>query len=96
MSVIYQDVKLERGYRIDLLVENQIVVELKAGEQITPVHDATALTDLKLANKALGLLINFNVAVLKDGIRRYIWQEKKEFIREATGVCRENATEIHG
>jgi len=64
-------VKLECGYRIDLLVNGRIVVELKAIEAIAPVHEAIVLTYLRLSGCKLGLLINFNVAVLKDGIRRF-------------------------
>lgn len=67
-----KDVKLECGYRIDLLVAGQIVVELKAVDSFVPVHEAIVLTYLKLSDKRIGLLINFNVAKLKDGIRRFI------------------------
>jgi len=71
LPVVYKDVKLECGYRIDLLVNGRIVVELKAIEAIAPVHEAIVLTYLRLSGCKLGLLINFNVAVLKDGIRRF-------------------------
>jgi GxxExxY protein len=70
---VYKDVKLECGYRIDLLVEGRIVVKLKAVDALAPIHEAIVLTYLKLANRPLGLLINFNIPVLKDGIRRYIF-----------------------
>ena len=70
--VIYKDIKLDCGYRIDILVENSVVVELKVVDAIIPVHEAQVLTYMKFANKPLGLLINFNVRLLKDGIRRYI------------------------
>ncbi|HSB74132.1 MAG TPA: GxxExxY protein, partial [Terriglobales bacterium] len=60
------------GYRIDLLVGNTVVVELKAVEQLLPVHEAQLLTYLRLAQKSVGLLINFNVPLLKDGIRRRV------------------------
>ena len=70
--VIYDETKLEAGFRIDVLVERQLIVELKAIEGLTPVHQAQVLTYLKLTGFRLGLLINFNVAVLKDGIRRVI------------------------
>jgi GxxExxY protein len=86
VAVIYKGAKLECGYRIDLLVENRVVVELKAIEQIAPIHEAVVLTYLKLSNKNVGLLVNFHVPVLKDGIRRYLWREKKEFTTEATEV----------
>lgn len=70
--VVYKDVKLECGYRMDFLVEGRIVVELKAVEALAPVHEAIVLTYLRLSGCKLGLLINFNVPVLKDGIRRFI------------------------
>jgi GxxExxY protein len=90
IPVIYKGVKLECGYRIDLLVERRIVVELKAIEQIAPIHEAIVLTYLKLSGNSVGLLINFHVAILKDGIRRYIWKEKKEFTTEAAEARRDN------
>jgi len=65
-------VKLECGYRIDLLVESRIIVELKSVEALAPIHEAIILTYIRLSERRLGLLINFNVAVLKDGIKRYI------------------------
>lgn len=72
VPVIYKEIKLECGYRIDLLVENTVVIELKAVDAFIPVHEAQILTYLKFANKSLGLLINFNVTLLKNGIRRFI------------------------
>ncbi len=71
VPVVYKDVKLECGYRMDILVEDRIVLELKSVEALAPVHEATILTYLRLSGRSLGLLINFNVAILKDGIRRY-------------------------
>lgn len=68
--VVYESVRLDVGYRIDLLVENTIIVELKACEAIAPVHRVHLLSYLKLTNKPLGLLLNFHVALLKDGIVR--------------------------
>ena len=70
LPLVYKDVKLDVGYRIDLLVENRVIVELKAVESLTDVHTAQMLTYLRLANCKLGLLINFNVLLLKDGIKR--------------------------
>jgi GxxExxY protein len=70
MPLIYEEVKLDCGYRIDLFVENEIVLELKAFEFLNDIHLAQILTYLKLANKPTGLLINFNVPKLKDGIKR--------------------------
>jgi GxxExxY protein len=72
VPVIYKEVKLECGYRIDLLVEGKIVVELKSIEGLAPIHEAIILTYLRLSGHKVGLLINFNVTVLKDGVRRFI------------------------
>lgn len=72
VPVVYKETKLECGYRLDLLVEGQIVVELKSVEHLGPIHEAIMLTYLRLSGHRLGLLINFNVSVLKDGIRRFI------------------------
>ena len=69
--VVYKEIKLECGYRIDILVENLVVVELKVVDAIAPVHEAQILTYMKFANKSIGLLINFNVTLLKNGIKRY-------------------------
>jgi GxxExxY protein len=70
LPVIYKSVKLDCGYRIDIVVENQVVVELKTVEKIAPVHEAQLLSYLKLTGIKTGLLLNFHVAVLKDGIIR--------------------------
>ncbi len=70
MPLVYKEVKMECGYKMDLLVEKRIVVELKSVEALNDVHVAQVLTYLKLSDCKLGLLINFNVARLKDGIRR--------------------------
>lgn len=72
VPIIYKDIKLECGYRIDLLVENQVVVELKSVDAINPVYEAQILTYMKFAQKKIGLLMNFNVLRLKDGLKRYI------------------------
>ncbi len=72
IPVVYKEIKLDCGYRAELLVENEVVVELKAQDVILPVHEAQILTYLRFANKKIGLLINFNVTVLKNGIRRFI------------------------
>ena len=71
VPVVYKEIKLECGYRIDILVENSVIIELKTVEEFNPVHEAQILTYMKFANKSLGLLINFNVSLLKNGIRRY-------------------------
>jgi len=72
VPIIYKEIKLDHGYRIDLLVENKVVVELKTVETFTDVHFAQVLTYLKIGNFHLGLLLNFNVLRLKDGIKRFI------------------------
>jgi GxxExxY protein len=72
LPLSYKGLKLDCSYRIDLLVEDEVVVELKSVEQTLPVHSAQLLTYLKAANKQIGLLINFNVPVLKEGIRRIV------------------------
>ncbi len=72
MPVVYKDVKLECGYRLDFLVAGSVVVELKAVESIAPIHEAIVLTYLRLSECKVGLLINFHVRVLKDGIRRFV------------------------
>lgn len=70
LPVEYKGVKLDCGYRLDILVENRLIVELKACESLQPIHEAQLLTYLKLTGIKVGLLINFNVPVLKEGIRR--------------------------
>ena len=73
LPVVYHDVRLDCGYRIDLLGEEKVIVELKAVERVKPIHTAQLLSYLKLSGCKLGLLINFNVKVLKNGIRRLIY-----------------------
>ena len=68
--VIYDGLEIKVGYRLDLLVEDLIIIELKAVEQLAPIHQAQLLTYLKLSSKQLGFLMNFNVPLIKDGIRR--------------------------
>jgi len=72
MPLIFEEVKLDCGYRIDLLVEKKLVIELKSVEALNDVHLAQTLTYMKLGNFKLGLLINFNVVTLKNGIKRVI------------------------
>ena len=72
MPLIYEEVKLECGYRIDILVEGKVVIEIKSVEALNDVHLAQTLTYMKLGGYKLGLLINFNVSLLKDGIRRVV------------------------
>jgi len=72
IPLVFEEVKLDCGYRIDLLVENSLVIEIKSVDSVNPVHLAQTLTYLKLGNYKLGLLINFNVLRLKDGIKRIV------------------------
>jgi GxxExxY protein len=72
MPVIYKEVRLDYGYRIDLLVENTIVIELKSVDELHELHVAQTLTYMKLGQFKIGLLINFNVPVLKDGLKRLV------------------------
>ena len=72
MPFIYKEVKMEIGYRIDLLVENKVIVEVKSLENLAPVHYAQVLTYLKLSDKKLALLINFNTKALRSGIHRIV------------------------
>ena len=72
LPIQYDELKLDSGLRIDMLIENAIVIELKAVENLLPIHEAQMLTYLKLSNCRLGFLINFNVAVIKSGIRRFV------------------------
>ncbi len=72
MPVIYKEVRLDYGYRIDLLVENTVVIELKSVEELHELHVAQTLTYMKLGQFKTGLLINFNVPVLKDGLKRLV------------------------
>ena len=72
LPVHYKGVNLDCGYRLDLVIENRLVMELKAVEQLLPVHEAQLLTYLKLSGMPLGLLVNFNVARLKDGLKRMV------------------------
>ncbi|NOX19510.1 MAG: GxxExxY protein [Chlorobi bacterium] len=72
MPFEYKEIKLDVGYRLDLLVENKVIIEIKSVETLAPVHYSQLLTYLKLADKRLGLLINFNTKYLKDGIHRIV------------------------
>jgi GxxExxY protein len=72
LPVVYEEVRIDLGYRLDLIVEECVIVELKAVEKLHPIHDAQLLTYLKLTGIRLGILINFNTRVIKDGIKRVI------------------------
>ena len=71
LPVVYKEIKLNHGYRIDLLVENQIVLELKTVDALIDVHEAQILTYMKLGNYKLGLLLNFQVKMMKDGLFKF-------------------------
>jgi GxxExxY protein len=72
IPLVYKGTELSKTYVIDILVESEIIIELKALEEILPVHEAQLISYLKLANKRLGFLINFNVPLLKNGFRRFV------------------------
>jgi len=72
LPVVYRDVHLDCGYRLDLLVENQIIIELKAIDALLPIHEAQLLSYLKLSGLKVGLLLNFNVRLLSNGIKRIV------------------------
>lgn len=72
LPIVFKEVKLDCGYRLDLLVSNSVIVEIKAVEVLLPVHEAQILTYLKVGGCKVGLLINFNVPVLRDGIKRIV------------------------
>jgi len=72
LPLVYKEIQLDAGYRIDLLVENRVIVEIKSVDAIAEIHKAQLMTYMKLANIKIGLLINFNVTKLKDGIVRWI------------------------
>jgi len=72
LPVVYGDVRLDAGYRLDILVEKKVIIELKAVEKILPIHEAQLLSYLKLSRCKLGFLLNFNVVKMKDGIRRMV------------------------
>jgi GxxExxY protein len=83
IPLLHKQIKLDCGFRLDLLVEGRVVVELKSIEGLAPVHQSIMLTYLRLSEHELGLLINFNVSVLKDGVCRFIMprESKKVFLR---------------
>jgi GxxExxY protein len=70
LPVVYKNVKLDCGYRLDIIIEDKLILELKAIEKLLPIHEAQLLTYLKITGLTLGLLINFNVPLLKDGVKR--------------------------
>jgi GxxExxY protein len=83
IPLVYKDLKLECGYRPDFLIAHRVVLELKSVESIAPIHDSVMLTYLRLSETHLGLLINFNVPILKDGIKRHVWHYEEKDNAEA-------------
>lgn len=77
LPIVYKGMQLEQGYRIDVLVEGSIVVELKVVEEVSPVHEAQVLSYLRLSGCQVGLLLNFNVKLLKDGIHRFAMSRRR-------------------
>ena len=76
LPIAYGDIQIDAGYRIDMLVENSVIIENKAVEQILPIHEAQILTYLKLKNCHLGFILNWNVPLMKNGIRRFVNNSK--------------------
>jgi GxxExxY protein len=84
LPVVYKEVKLDCGYRLDMVVDDEIILEIKAIEKLLPIHEAQLLSYLRLAKKRVGLLMNFHVPVLKDGLKRIVnefpdaeWEKKQ-------------------
>jgi len=99
IPLVYKDLKLECGYRLDFLIGKRVVVEIKSIETIAPIHETVMLTYLRLSESPIGLLINFNVPVLKDGVRRYVWHYKEKDNAETQSIAesrRESAMDIAG
>jgi GxxExxY protein len=96
IPLVYRDIKLECGYRLDFLVGGHVVVEIKSIEALAPIHESVMLTYLRLSRSPLGLLINFNVPVLKDGIRRYVWHYKEKDNAEAQSCAEARRDEEPG
>ncbi len=78
LPVVYKEVKLDCGYRLDFLVEGRVVLELKAVESLAPIHEAIVLTYLRLSGCQIGLLINFHTQILKDGIKRFVLNYRED------------------
>src|SRR5438045_6225803 len=86
LPVVYKDVKLDCGYRLDIVVEDAIIIEVKAIEQLAPIHDAQLISYLQLSGMKVGLLLNFHVRVLKNGLKRIV----NEFPDSAFSAVKEN------
>src|SRR5712692_3623572 len=86
LPVVYKNVKLDCGYRLDLVIEDRVIVEIKAVEKLTSVHEAQLLSYLRLYGGSVGLLINFHVSVLKNGVRRIVHQFPDSAISATSAV----------
>jgi GxxExxY protein len=99
LPIVYQGMKINAGYRIDLLVNDSIIIELKAVDRVEPIHEAQLLSYLRLADRRIGFLINFNVRLLKDGIRRLVLQSDLRVLRALRGENKpfavKNAVRLH-
>jgi len=85
IPVVYGTIRIDTGFRADLIVEDQVIVEIKSVEVVAPVHKKQLLTYLRLVDKRLGLLINFNAALIKDGITRIVNGLEEESLAKAQG-----------
>ena len=83
LPVVYRGVRLDCGYRTDLIVENDVIVEVKSVSRLEPIHNAQLLSYLKLSNRRVGLLINFNVKLLRQGLRRLVYNFPQSTVRVA-------------
>ena len=89
LPVVYKDVKLDCGYRLDLVVEDSVILEIKAVQELAPIHDAQLLSYLRLSGKSVGLIINFHVHVLKDGLKRVVNEFRDSAFSAPSAVKRE-------
>ena len=89
LPIVYREVKLDCGYRLDILVEEAVIVEVKSIDQLAPIHKAQLLSYLKLSGCKVGLLINFNVKVLKDGVVRMVndFPDAPEELKKELSIC---------
>lgn len=92
LPIVYRDVKLDCGYRLDLVVADCVIVEVKAVERLAPIHDAQLLSYLRLSNMKVGLLVNFHARVLKNGLKRIVNQFPDSAISAASAVSKDVGT----
>lgn len=83
LPVVYRGVRLDCGYRTDLIVENEVIVEVKSVSRLEPIHNAQLLSYLKLSNRRIGLFFNFNVKLLRQGLRRLVYNFPQSTVRVA-------------